>query len=171
LQFAGLVIAGVTQFTQRAVTAFEVSGSQIVKHQTAVGEMALSQFCSMCACCGSSQSMLGTVRFRRRNLTPAPRRDCGAACRSEARARSPVWRLVRECGDDHRDDQIALAARAGSRIASKCRLRKQPRTAATWPCGRERAMRKGLGQRQTGGGRRAGQSLAEGLGFSGRRDG
>ena len=43
LRFAGLIVAGVTEFGQRAVAPFEVSGGQIVKHQAAVAELALGQ--------------------------------------------------------------------------------------------------------------------------------
>jgi hypothetical protein len=38
-----LVVARVTQFTERAVTPLEISGSQVIKHQGALGQVSFSQ--------------------------------------------------------------------------------------------------------------------------------
>ena len=43
LQCTGFVVSGMTEFGQRTVAPLEVSGGQIIEHQTALGEMALGQ--------------------------------------------------------------------------------------------------------------------------------
>ena len=43
LQCAGLVVSRVTEFGQRTVAAFEVSGGQVIEDEATLGEMALGQ--------------------------------------------------------------------------------------------------------------------------------
>src|SRR5204863_7920208 len=43
LQFTGLVVPRVAEFGQRTMAPFEVSRSQIIKHQAALGEMAFGK--------------------------------------------------------------------------------------------------------------------------------
>jgi len=148
-----------TEFAQGAMAAFEVGGGQIVEHQTATGELAFSQFL-LDARLLWRQPIHGLVEFgladgiHMEQLAETAVERVGAKTASGGEFRCGV----EDSGDDHGDDQIALAAGSGVEDGIELEVAHTAEDGGGVPVGRRTGDEEGLGQGQTGGRQRARQS-------------
>jgi len=121
LRVSGLTVAGVTEFGQRTMAAFEISGSQVIEHQAAVGKVAFGQLL-LDARLPWQQPVHGLVEFSLvggidlEQLAETAVESVGVKTASGGE----FGGRVEDAGEDHGEDEIALAA--GTRIEDGIQL-------------------------------------------------
>jgi hypothetical protein len=161
LQCTGLVVSRMTEFGERTVAPFEVSGGQIIEHQATLGEMAFGQ------------GLLDARLLREEPVHRLVKLDFIGGVQVEdltetvvegiavkATSGSEFGSGLDDAGNDHGDDEIALSAWSGIEDVI------QVKVTQTTQDGGNMAMRQGAGdvegvrQRGRGGSQRAGQGQA-----------
>ena len=164
LWVSGLVVAGMAEFGKRAMTAFEISGGQIVEHQAAVREVTFGEFPLDAGLLGEQPvhslvefGLIGGIHMEQLAETAVEGVGVKAASGSEFGCG------VDDAGHDHSNDEIAVVAGKGVENGVELEVTEAVEDGHGVTVRKRAGNDKGLGQGRASRSERAGQSGTEGI--------